>query len=116
MFEQFAAEHGGEEIVLVREAVFLRVEMVDKAAKTFSRGGPGFAAVHAPWRPEIAAADFAISKKVLESGRNLHVRPHLQNAVLRPAAGRDFKRADQAGQMCANVIAPFFGIPGVSQD
>src|ERR1017187_10501284 len=99
--------------VRVGEDVLLGVEMIDVADKGLAFTGGLHAVVGVPELPVVAAADFAVTESGPQSGRDLEVGAHLQNAV-GWRAGRDhLERLRQARLVCVQVPKGFFvGGPG----
>src|SRR5258708_3192082 len=100
MLQQLAAQHGSEVLIFVGKPVFLRVEKINVAAKLRASRRGCNAVFRFSGRPEITAADLAISQLLFQRGSDLQIDTHLQNTIVRSARWRDRERFLEASKMC----------------
>src|SRR5215831_8979253 len=89
--------------------IFLGVEVVDRALECFTVFAGDLTMIGAAEFTVVAAANFAIAELGAQSGCDLEVRPHLENAIVEPARRGDLECFDEPRLMRVQISTRLFG-------
>ena len=94
----------------IRKPVPFRIEKVDLAFKLLALVRHYFAMLHLARGPVITTAHFAVPQFRFQSGCDLHIGAHFQNAVFGATGRRNLQCLDEPGNVGFGVV-PRFAAP-----